>query len=241
MPDIPPTPSATGGAKHDSLHPRPTWLSERFYDLTYLTGQVLFGLGFSFRWRGTENVPQSGPLLVVANHQSFFDPWIVGMAVKRHLTYLARKTLFRHPLFRQVIQALNAVPIDQEGVAKEGLKTVVEQLRLGKAVLVFPEGTRTPDGQLHELQPGVHLIIRRAMPTILPVGIAGAYHAWPIWRKYPIPAPLFMPAGKGTIAVVVGRPIASERLAELRREEALPALLEEIRRVHRAAEKLRRK
>lgn len=207
----------------------------------HVAGMAGFTLGFSFRWEGTRHVPPTGPLLVVANHQSFVDPWIVGMAVKRKLTYLARKTLFRNAFFARLIRSLNAVPIDQEGVGKEGIRAVVEQLRLGKAVLVFPEGSRTPDGVMHELRPGIQLLIKRTQAPILPVGIAGAYDAWPIWRKYPIPAPLFLPPARGTIAVAVGEPIDSARLAELPREEALTLLFEEIHKMQARAEALRRR
>src|SRR5262245_2125718 len=127
-----------------------------------------FTLGFSYRFAGTAHVPKKGPALVIANHQSFLDPWIVGMAVKRPLTYLARKTLFRNRLFAAMIRSVNAVPIDQEGVGKEGIRAVLEALEKGQAVLVFPEGSRTPDGVMHELRPGIQLLIKRARAPIVP-------------------------------------------------------------------------
>jgi 1-acyl-sn-glycerol-3-phosphate acyltransferase len=228
-------------AEAESLHPRSSWLDARFYDLAFLTGWAGFTLGFSLRCKGMANMPRTGPVLVISNHQSFLDPWIVGISVRRRLTYLARKTLFRSRVFGTIIRALNAVPVDQEGVAKEGLKTIVEQLRMGRGVLVFPEGTRTPDGSLQPLQAGVHLLIRRALPPILPVAIAGAYDAWPMWRKYPIPAPLFLPPSKRTIGLVIGRPLDPERFANLPRAESLASLREEIRKLHEQAERLRRK
>lgn len=210
-------------------------------DVVYTTGMAGFTLGFSFRYQGRQNVPQSGPLLIVSNHQSFLDPWLAGVAVKRRLVYLARKTLFNNPMLGFFIRSLNAVPIDQDGVGKEGLRTILEQLALGRGVLVFPEGTRTPEGDMHPLKPGIHLLIQRTQAQILPVGIAGAYDAWPIWRPYPIPAPLFLPPGKGTIAVSIGRPIAARCFAELPREQAMQALFDEIKKVQAQAEKLRRR
>ncbi|MCI0379521.1 MAG: 1-acyl-sn-glycerol-3-phosphate acyltransferase [Gemmataceae bacterium] len=220
--------------------PIPSWRA-LWYDLVKSAGMAAFGLGWSFRWEGTRHIPKSGPVLVVANHQSFVDPWIVGMSVMRHMTYLARKTLFNDPFFGALIQSLNAVPIDQEGVGKEGIKTIIEQLRLGKAILVFPEGTRTPDGSMQPLKPGVHLLMKRSPAPIVPVGVAGAYDAWPIWRKYPIPAPLFLPATKRTIAVAIGRPLDARRFAELPREESLALLFQEIHKMHLRAEEIRRK
>jgi 1-acyl-sn-glycerol-3-phosphate acyltransferase len=226
---------------HSAAPPPETWLRSLWYDVLHLAGMTTFTLGFSFRFEGTRHVPKTGPVLVIANHQSFLDPWLVGLAVKRHLTYLARKTLFKNPAFAAVIRSVNAVAIDQEGVGKEGIKTVVEQLHQGRAVLVFPEGSRTPDGVMHPLRPGIHLLLRRSAAAIVPVGIAGAYDAWPIWRKYPIPAPLFLPARRGTVAAAVGPPIDSHKFAALSREEACTELFVAISKIQARAEALRRR
>ncbi len=212
-----------------------------WYDLMHVAGMAAFTLGFSMRYEGTRHMPKTGPVLVIANHQSFLDPWLVGLAVQRRLTYLARKTLFRNRLFAALIRSLNAVPIDQEGVGKEGLKTVVAQLRHGKAVLVFPEGTRTPDGTMQPLRPGIHLLLKRARARIVPVGIAGAYDAWPIWRAFPVPAPLFMPARPGTVAIAVGSPMDSQRFSELSRENVLAELSSALQAIQARAEALRRR
>jgi 1-acyl-sn-glycerol-3-phosphate acyltransferase len=133
------------------------------------------------------------------------------------------------------------VPVDQEGVGKEGMKTVIDHLHCGQAVVVFPEGSRTPDGIMHDLRPGIHLIIKRTRCAVVPVGIAGAYDAWPIWRNYPIIAPLFMPPARGNIAVVVGQPIASDRLAMRERDQTVAELFVEIQKVQTLAEQLRRR
>src|SRR3954447_16839713 len=167
------------------------WL---FYETTRAVTATILSLGFSLRYHRCKNTPKTGPLLIIANHQSFLDPPIVAQAFKRQLIYLARKTLFKNPFFRAIIRGLNAVPIDQDGIGKEGLKAILEQLALGKPVLVFPEGTRTPNGKIHDLRPGIHLLIKRTSAPIVPVGLAGAYDAWPSWRTYPIPSPLFLPS-----------------------------------------------
>src|SRR5687767_272938 len=109
-----------------------------YHSLLYLPYHMAFTLGFSLRLQGQHNMPSSGPALVVANHQSFLDPLLVGLAAYRPLVYLARKTLFRNRYFGAMIRHLNAVPIDQEGIGKEGIRTILEQLQLGKAVVVFP-------------------------------------------------------------------------------------------------------
>jgi 1-acyl-sn-glycerol-3-phosphate acyltransferase len=227
---------AQGGVIADASLPAYLW-----YEAAFLSGMAAMSLGFSLRTDGRENMPARGPVLVVANHQSFLDPLLVGLAVHRHLCYLARKTLFRNRVFARLIRSFNAVPIDQGGVGKEGIQKIIQQLRLNQAVLVFPEGERTGTGRMCPLRPGVHLLIRRAKAPLLPVGIAGAFEAWPRSRDFPIPAPLFLPAGKGTIAVAVGKPLESARYADMPREQALNELFDEIHKVQTRAERLRRR
>src|SRR5262249_22164602 len=142
--------------------PMESWPSYLWYEFCYLFSMTAFTLGFSLRTVGRTNVPSSGPALLIANHQSYLDPVLLGLSCLRHLCYLARKTLFRHALFRMLIRSLNAVPIDQDGVGKEGIKTVLEQLRQGRVVVVFPEGERSGDGKMQALKPGIHLLIKRA-------------------------------------------------------------------------------
>lgn len=212
-----------------------------WHEFLYLPYHTLFTLGFSLRMQGKHNMPLTGPALLISNHQSFLDPLIVGLVARRPLVYLARRTLFRNPYFAWVIRSMNAVPIDQEGIGLDGVRTVLEQLRFGKAIVVFPEGSRTSDGNMQPLKAGIHLVIKRVQAPIVPVGIAGAYDAWPIWRKYPLPAPLCWPARPGTISVSLGKPLDARRYADMPREEALAELFDKIHEEQQRAEKLRRR
>src|SRR5262249_25613177 len=110
-----------------SLHSSPLdhWFSYLFYEATYAVCLSSLTLGFSLRTAGRHNIPRSGPALVIANHQSFLDPVLIGLATRRHLCYLARQTLFRSRALAWLIRRLNGVPIDHEGVAKEGLKMIL--------------------------------------------------------------------------------------------------------------------
>jgi 1-acyl-sn-glycerol-3-phosphate acyltransferase len=196
--------------------------------------------GFNYRYEGRDNVPLHGSTLLIANHQSFFDPSIVGCAARRHLCFLARKTLFRGP-FGRLIRRLNAVAVDQEGVAKEGLKTILDELKAGQAVLVFPEGERTSTGEIQPLKPGILLLIKRMEAPIVPVGIAGAFDALPRTRKWPKLSPFFLPPTGADIAVSIGKPIPAQRYRDMSREQVLMELHEELKRVKERAERLRRK
>jgi 1-acyl-sn-glycerol-3-phosphate acyltransferase len=217
------------------------WCSHAVYETTFFATAAGLTLGWSLRTKGRHHVPLAGPALLIANHQSFLDPILVGLATRRHLSYLARKSLFRHLGLAWLIRMLNAVPIDQDGVGKEGIRTILQELDRGRAVVVFPEGTRTPDGSMHELRPGIHLLIKRARAPIVPIGIAGAFDAWPYSQAFPIPGPLFLPASRRSLAVSVGKPLDPERFWKAPRGQCLRELHAAIETQWRNAQELQRK
>ncbi|QEL13943.1 lysophospholipid acyltransferase family protein [Limnoglobus roseus] len=210
------------------------------YDLHYWSVFWTLTLGWSYRGSGRRHFPRTGPALVLANHQSFLDPIFVSLAAGRPLSFLARSSLFRGGKFDRLIRRYGAVPIDR-GFGKEGIRTVIGKLNEGRAVLVFPEGERTRTGDLQPLKAGVSLLIDRVRVPIVPVGIAGAFDAWPRGHKLPTAAPLVMPRNGKGIAVHVGEPIPPARYERLPREEMLADLERELRAAKDAAERLRRK
>ncbi|MCS7158939.1 MAG: lysophospholipid acyltransferase family protein [Gemmatales bacterium] len=167
------------------------WYQSVLHRFSFPVVSTEMALLFSVRTWGYHQVPASGGLLIIANHQSFLDPVLVGMAVRRRVVYLARKTLFRNPFFRWLIKSYGAIPIDQEKPTTEGIRTAVELLRRGEGVVIFPEGERTPHGQMLELKPGVTLLVRRGQVPLLPVGIAGAFEVWPRHQLLPRLCPLW--------------------------------------------------
>lgn len=214
------------------------WLA---YEFTAKFLTLALTLGWSFRVHGRRNLPAKGPVLIIANHQSFLDPPAIGAACNRHIVYLARKTLFNNPAFSFLIRTLKAIPIDQEGIAKDGIRGILAKLEEGWPVLVFPEGSRCDDGSMLPLAPGISLLIKRVRCPIVPVGIAGAFASWSRFRKLPVPSPLFLPATDRTIAVAIGRPRDPETVAHLPREEMLRVLAADIQAAFDQAEAIRRK
>src|SRR6266550_3816307 len=107
----------------------PPWLSHAWYRVNHAVQLTGMTLAFSFRFAGRGYMPARGPALLVANHQSFLDPSIVGVTVGRDIHYLARKTLFTNRLLTLYMQSVNAVPVDHTGVAKEGLKAIIDLLQ----------------------------------------------------------------------------------------------------------------
>lgn len=192
----------------------------------------LFGTAlFRIRVQGREHVPKMGGGLVCANHQSYFDPVIVGLAMDHRLNYLARDTLFRNPLFRWLINFLDAIPIDREGGGIAGLKETLRRLKQDELVLIFPEGTRTRDGEVQPLKSGFCAVARRGKQPLIPIGLDGTFQAWP--RTSPLPQ-------LSTIAVVIGEPIMPELVSALDDQQLVAELQRRIGDCFAAARRLRR-
>ena len=219
---------------------RPPLVGRLLYDFTFWSSFTYFGFGFSLRRKGWKNMPSTGPVLVVANHQSMFDPVLVGLSSRRYLAFLARKDLFEQPVLAPLIRTLGAVPIDRS-MGKEGIQAVLDALGRGRAVLMFPEGERTHTGEVQPLKAGVSLLIKRVTCPIVPVGIAGCFAAWSRFRKWPKMSPLLLPPGPSTIALTVGQPIDPERYKGKDRDWIVGDLYRELVEQHAAAEELRRK
>ncbi len=118
--------------------------------------------------RGREQVPSQGGLIVATNHISYWDPVLVGVAAVRELHFLAKEELFRPPVFGPLIRAFNAIPIRRGAVDMRGLSKAMDVLRAGQALIVFPEGTRARDGELHEARPGIGMLAVATGARILP-------------------------------------------------------------------------
>ena len=201
--------------------PNRSW--QAFLKFSCRLGAVGF---FKVRCRGRERVPSSGGGLMLSNHQSNLDPVLVGLASDRRLNYVARKTLFKFPPLRWLINSLDAISIDREGTGLDGLKETLKRLKRGEIVLLFPEGTRTPDGEVHAIKPGFCAVARRSGVPILPVALDGAWHAWPRQRKLPQPA---------VIHVQFGEPIAPEQIKAMNDDELVAEVERRIRECHAQA------
>ena len=219
---------------------RPNLAGRFWYDFVFWSSFTFFTFGFSFRRAGWARVPRKGPFLLLSNHQSMFDPVLVGLSSRRYLSYLARSNLFEQPVLAPVIRSLNAIPIDRN-MGKDGIQAVLNALGAGQAVLMFPEGERTHDGTVLPLKPGVSLLIKRVKCPIVPVGIAGAFAAWSRFMKIPNPSPLLLPPGPSTIAVSVGEPLDPARFATMKRDAMMDDLHAVLVAQHAAADRLRRK
>jgi len=155
------------------------WWGRLLYDSLWFLSRTFSISLFGFRFKVMERLPESGGVLVLSSHQSHLDPLLLGLATNRRLSSLARSSLFKFGPFGNAIAALGAVPIDRTASSVTAMRTVIQRLRKGAAVIVFPEGTRTSTGQLGEMKKGFALLAKRAAVPIAPVAIVGAYECWP--------------------------------------------------------------
>ena len=181
---------------------------------------------FGFRVRFAESLPKQGGLLVLSTHQSHLDPLLLGLSCHRRLSSMARSSLYRFKPFAAIITALDAIPIDREASTVAAMKGVINRLRDGAAVVIFPEGTRTADGKLGELKGGFVLLAKRAGVPIVPVAIVGAWECWPRTRLFPRP---------GRIRLEFGRLLQPEQIAAMTDGEILSACTAEIKHLDLAA------
>lgn len=165
-----------------------------FHNLAKLFARVFF----SMRVVHPERMVESGPLIIAVNHSSFFDPPLAGICSRRGVFYLARKTLLKWPFFGPLFPAMNVIPVERDGNDMSALREVIKKIKEGNAVLLFPEGTRSLDGNLQPARAGIGLVIAKTGAPVLPMRILGAHEAFPKNAKG---------LRSSQITVVIGEPI----------------------------------
>jgi len=155
--------------------------------LHYSASRFLLGglVGALSGWevRGREHIPQRGALIVASNHISFWDPPLVGTAAMRELHFLAKEELFRNPVLGSLIRWYHAIPIRRGAVDMSGLTKAMDVLRAGRALLMFPEGTRARDGELKAARPGVGMLAVATDARIVPTCVTGSDRPGEWWNR----------------------------------------------------------
>lgn len=154
-----------------------------YYSVTRFLVSGCFRVVTGWEVTGRERVPAAGGLVIASNHISFWDPPLIGSALPRECHFLAKEELFATPLLGPVIHSLNAIPIRRGLADLSGMSRAIEVLKRGEALLMFPEGSRMRDGELHPARPGVGMMAVSADVPILPCFISGSGRPGKWWNR----------------------------------------------------------
>lgn len=153
------------------------------YGLLWILSRVIGWI--CFRYKTVGNVPRAGGILVAANHASFLDIPLLGCGIRRRVWFLGRHDLFPIPLLNQVLQALGWIPLRVGRLDRIAFAKAVEHINAGRAVVIFPEGTRSATGKLRPGKPGIGLIVSQTGCRVVPAFIKGTYEALPVGAFWP--------------------------------------------------------
>lgn len=213
----------------DPLHPTLTW------KLARAVARLFSSTFFSLKAYGRHHVPQTGGVLLVANHQSYLDPILLGVHLRRHMSYLGKSELFTNRYFAALIRALYAFPVKQGTGDVGAVRETIKRLREGHMLNIFPEGSRCTDGQIGPILPGAALVVKKAGVPIIPCVIEGSFAAWPKGRKLFRPHPVSVMYGPALdVRDLDGRGITKLIDGTLR------AMYADLRQRHRARLRARR-
>ncbi|MFQ3610984.1 MAG: lysophospholipid acyltransferase family protein [Fimbriimonadales bacterium] len=195
------------------------WFDRIVFHCAYAFFKLFFAVVIRFplfawlRIEGRHNMPRRGPLILLANHLSLFDPVVVWYASPRHICFMGRADIPQIPIVGAVARIAKTVPIRQRSADLAGLKLAIETLQRGEVLGIFPEGELSESGKLQAFLPGVLLILRQTKAPIIPVGVINTQKVMPYGKLYPKPA-------FTVITVRFGRVIPAEEVLCIKTSEA---------------------
>jgi len=173
--------------------------------LTYRLGwgltRLIASTVFRMRRYGHRNIPETGPFIIASNHKSLADPPLVGSFIWRQVHFMAKRELFKNPVFGAIIRSTNAHPIRRGAIDKGAIETINNLLNGGQGVVIFPEGTRARGVDFLDPKPGIGLIARQALVPVVPAYIHGSDKMSEVFR------------GKEKMAVIYGEMLDKKEIS----------------------------
>ena len=155
------------------------------YWCLWLLFNGLARLFLRFRVKGIEHFPPNGGIIVAANHASYLDIPLLGCAIRRRVFFLGRENLWPNPLLSWILQRLGWIPLKTHRLDRKAFGLALQCLKSGIPVVIFPEGTRTEDGQLQEGRPGIGYLVAESQCQVIPAYISGTFKVLPVKAKCP--------------------------------------------------------
>ncbi|MGH2331899.1 lysophospholipid acyltransferase family protein [Thermoanaerobacter mathranii] len=147
-----------------------------FYYIAKIIVRTIIKVIFKIEIKGLENIPKKGPVIICSNHISFLDPPVIGALLNRRIYFMAKEELFKNPFLRLLLgTGLGAFPVKRGTADLSAIKTALTYLKKGKAIGIFPEGTRSKTGQLQKAEPGVAMLAIKGNAPVVPIAIKGRY------------------------------------------------------------------
>jgi 1-acyl-sn-glycerol-3-phosphate acyltransferase len=170
-----------------------------FYGFFHYFVRNIYAMWFRGEVAGTENFPREGPFLIASNHASHLDPPLVGCQVSRQMRFFARKTLWSNRLTSWWLNQTETIPVERDSGDVGAIKRVLQALKEDRVIVLFPEGTRSPDGQLQKPKAGIGLMACKTGVPVVPCRVFGSYEAFGKGR--------LIPRFGTPVTIVFGQPI----------------------------------
>lgn len=199
------------------------------YGLSHYLIRCIHGTSFRGQAYGLENLPKKGGFMIASNHSSHLDPPIIGGLIPKQVCFFARKTLWKPGLASWWLDGVGTIPVDRDGGTDvTAIRRVLGALKNDKVIILFPEGTRSPDGNLQTAKPGVGLLACRTGVPVVPARIFGSFRAFGRDGKLRLGTP---------VSVVYGKPLSpadydQEDFGKDRYQKASQRIMDAVAQLH---------
>jgi len=159
-------------------------VSGLLYAVLWVLCNVVSRMALRYRTTGRQSIPSKGGILFAANHASYLDIPLLGCGIPRRVSFIGRANLFPHWILKWVLRSLGWIPLRMSRLDRRAFETAIAQIKAGKPVVIFPEGTRTPDGALQPGKLGMGIIVAETECPVIPVYISGTYEVLPSGARW---------------------------------------------------------